>query len=247
MLNRIHLTIPGDENHTIACCASHWVRICQEAIRSQGRFSVALSGGSTPQKVYRRLTTPPYSTQIDWSKVHLFWSDERSVSPEDPQSNYHMAMSAGFSKMPIPTQQIHRMRAEDHIEQNALAYEQTLREVLGASPLDLILLGMGEDGHTASLFPGTEGLSVTNRWVIAHFVPQLTTWRMSFTFPCIHSAAHVAIYVLGASKQNILKEVLTTDRGYPIQRVGHKALWIVDAEAAALLPHSLLRAITACE
>ena len=178
---------------------------------------------------------------IEWNKVHLFWSDERACPPDHPDSNYNMAMQAGLSKMPIPKEQVHRMRAEEKIEENASAYEQEIAAALKGRPFDLVMLGMGEDGHTASLFPHTEALKVQNRLVTANYLPEKNVWRMTFTYDCINQASNIAIYVLGASKKVTLAEVLLSpnqfDR-YPIQKVGtltRHALWIVDEAAAAEL------------
>ncbi len=225
----------GDPEKTLSFCADHFVKVHEESVSKRDSFYVALSGGSTPKALFSLLTKPPYVSKINWSKVHLFWSDERSVGPQDPESNFHMAMEAGFSKVPIPVSQIHRMVAEKEIEQNALAYEKLIK----GHEFDLVMLGMGEDGHTASLFPGTEGLKVKNRLVIANYIPQKNTWRMTLTFECINAASHIAIYVLGKSKQEMVKQTLTSQEGlYPIEHIGteqHKALWILDDAAASLL------------
>ncbi len=233
------LIVPGDSQKTLQYCVEHFVRIAQESIQDHGAFYVALSGGSTPKAIFQHLSAPPYAQQIDWGKVHLFWSDERAVPPTDPDSNFHMAMEAGLKKMPIPQEQIHRMVAEAHIEENALAYENTLPK---NRPFDLVMLGMGEDGHTASLFPGTEGLKVKDRLVIANYIPEKNAWRMTFTFSCINSASHIAVYILGASKKQILKQVLAaadTPSSYPILQVGTSespSLWIADQAALPEIP-----------
>src|SRR5262249_37810698 len=154
--------------------------------------------------IFERLTKPPYSTRIDWSKVHLFWSDERAVPPDHPDSNYRMAMEAGLSKMDIPASQIHRMHAETAIEDNARLYEKTIQHVLKLNSFDLVMLGVGEDGHTASLFPDTEALHAPEeRSVVANYLPDKKIWRMTFTFSCINRARHSVVYVLGASKKSI--------------------------------------------
>lgn len=237
--DRRDVMIAGNYENTLKFCADHFVKVYEESIKQHGSFFVALSGGSTPKALFSLLTKPPYLSKIDWSKVFLFWSDERAVGPENPDSNFHMAMEAGFSKVPIPSTHIHRMVAEKDIEQNALAYEKLIQSHLKKSEFDLVMLGMGEDGHTASLFPKTEGLKVQGRLVIANHVPQKNTWRMTFTFECINKARHIAIYVLGKNKQEMLKLCLTSKAHlYPIEDIGtieHKALWIVDEEAAALL------------
>jgi 6-phosphogluconolactonase len=235
---RRDIIVPGDAQITLIFCVEHFVSISKQAIKDHGAFFVALSGGSTPKAIFERLSSPPYDQMVEWNKVHLFWSDERAVPPDSPESNYRMAMLAGLEKMPIPKEQVHRMRAEEKIEENALAYEQEIAASLKGRHFDLVMLGMGEDGHTASLFPHTEGLRAQNRLVIANYLPDKKTWRMTFTYECINQAAHIAIYVLGASKKATLAEVLTSqsqfDR-YPIQKVGttaHHALWIADQGAA---------------
>ncbi len=228
----------GTPEQTLNFCADHFVKIYQESILEHGSFSVALSGGSTPKALFSLLTKEPYVLKIDWSKVFLFWSDERSVAPEDPDSNFHMAMEAGFAEVSIPQSHIHRMVAEKDIEQNALNYETLIKSHLKGRGFDLVMLGMGEDGHTASLFPETEGLNSTGRLVIANYVPQKNTWRMTLTFECINKARHIAIYVLGKSKQEMLKSCLSDKGLYPIESIGteqSKALWIVDDAAATLL------------
>lgn len=234
--DRREILIPGNETATIDICVRHFITSCRRAIEDHGAFFVALSGGSTPKAVYQQLTSPPYSDKIDWTKVWLLWGDERSVPPTDDESNYKMAMDAGFAKMPIPKEQIIRMKAEAHIEENALAYEKILQK---KQPLDLVILGMGEDGHTASLFPQTEALKAKNRLVVANYVPQKNTWRMTLTYEAINSAHNIVIYVIGASKKETLKEIFQSEEQferYPIQLIGtkeHKALWILDDQAAS--------------
>ncbi len=234
--SRRNIIIPGDPASTLIFCVEHFINLSKLAIKDHDAFFVALSGGSTPKALFETLTSSPYKEIMQWNKCHFFWSDERSVSPDDPESNYHMAMHAGLNKIGLREDQIHRMRAETEIEKQSLAYEQEIAAYLKGRPFDLVMLGMGEDGHTASLFPGTEGLHVENRLVIANFIPQKNTWRMTFTYPCINNASHIAIYVLGASKKKIVAEVLCSSSGiYPIEKIGtpsHKALWIVDEAAS---------------
>lgn len=236
--DRRDFIVPGDYQKTLVFCVEHFVHLSKQSIKDHGTFYVALSGGSTPKAIFEHLTTAPYDQLVEWSKVHLFWSDERAVASDSLESNYHMAMQAGLKNMPIPKDQIHRMQAEEKIEENALAYEQEIAASLKGRPFDLVMLGMGEDGHTASLFPNTEGLKVQNRLVIANYLPEKKVWRMSLTYECINQASHIAIYVLGASKKSILAEVLLSPdqfERYPVQKVGtpsHHALWIADEEAA---------------
>ena len=237
--DRRDLIVPGDGAITLTFCVEHWISLSNEAIKDHGAFFVALSGGSTPKALFEALTSSPYKEMVQWNKCHLFWSDERAVDPDNKESNYHMAMQAGLGKMPIPSNQIHRMCAETEMEKNALAYEKTITSHLKGRPFDLIMLGMGEDGHTASLFPHTKGLTEKERLVIANFVPQKDTWRMTFTYPCINTAKNIAIYVLGASKAKMLTEALFSTSGiYPIELIGtstHKALWIADLTATEQL------------
>lgn len=238
--DRRHLIIAGDHAETITFALEHFIETANQALTARGAFCVALSGGSTPKEIYQKLASPLYRTRIDWARVHLFWSDERSVPPTSAESNYHMAMEAGLNTLPIPKEHIHRMVAEEKIEENAAQYEALVKE----RTFDLIMLGMGEDGHTASLFPGTEALNETKRLVVPNHVPQQNTWRMTFTYPLINAAKQTAIYVLGGEKKERLLAVLKPkpeDPPYPIQKIGtreHPALWIVDKEAATLISAS---------
>ena len=236
---RRNIAIPGDEKETLIFCVEHFITAYKDAISKTGCFTVALSGGSTPKAIFSLLTTPPYVSQIDWTKVHLFWSDERSVSPDDLESNFHMAMEAGFKSVGIPLPQIHRMKAETNIEEEAKLYEELLHRKLKNKGFDYLMLGMGEDGHTASLFPGTKALKIQDRLVVANHVPQKDTWRMTLTYPCINSSKNIVLYVLGEKKQKLLEEIYSHKKPcYPVEQVGtdlHKALWIADKEAAKLL------------
>lgn len=237
------LALPGDAEVTVAFAADLWIEIAQQSIDDHGFFAVALSGGSTPKKIFQRLCS--LENTLDWSKVFLFWSDERSVPKSDPDSNFHMAMEeGGLSKLPILKEHIFRMVAETDIETNAKAYEDILLDKLGARPLDLVMLGMGDDGHTASLFPYTEALNVKGRLVVPNFVGKKNTWRMTFTYECINRSRHICLYILGENKADILEQVLKgpfKPQEYPSQLIGtsaNPALWIVDNAASKnLLAH----------
>ncbi|MCP5507552.1 MAG: 6-phosphogluconolactonase [Chlamydiales bacterium] len=220
----------------------HFIECANIAIDDHGYFAVALSGGSTPKAIFHGLSSPAFRDQVDWSRVVLFWSDERCVPPDHSDSNYHMAMEAGFSTLPIPIENIFRMKGEDDPEESALKYEKIIADKLGGAPLDLVMLGMGSDGHTASLFPKTHGLHpAKDRLAIANYIPQLDTWRLTLTFRCINEADYIAIYVLGTQKAEMVKKVFngTFDPDiYPVQNIGtarNHALWIMDDDAAALL------------
>lgn len=232
-----NLIVPGNYQKTLIFCVEHFIAISKQALSDHGFFAVALSGGGTPKAIFEKLCSSPYKEQMNWNNIHIFFSDERALPPDDPNSNFHMAMQAGFHKMPIPNEQIHRMEAEVDIEKNALKYEETIHRVLGKRPFDLIMLGMGEDGHTASLFPFTEGLKVTDRSCIANYVPQKKCWRMTLTFSCINQASNICIYVLGENKREMLAQVLfhPSQKTLPVEQVGtsqSKALWIADEAAA---------------
>lgn len=234
--DRRDIAHPGDKEATLVFAIEHFLNCAKEAINSHGHFAVALSGGSTPKVIFETLSKAPYSTEIDWTKVLLFWSDERSVAPTDPDSNFRMAMNAGLKSLPISQQHIFRMEAEMEIEENAKTYEAKIQETLGNRPFDLVMLGMGEDGHTASLFPGTKGLSETKRWVIANEIPQKETWRMTLTFPCINRARNIVIYVLGKNKADMIGKVFLEkeEPPFPVSLVGtkeSKALWVLDTDA----------------
>lgn len=240
--DRRDITIPGNAQKTTRFCAEQFLKIGNAAIQKNGVFNVALSGGSTPKAIFQLLASPEYRSEIDWKNVVLFWSDERNVTEDDPQSNYKMAMDAGFASLPIIQENIHRMPAEGEaiaIEEAAKEYEELILKLVPNGSFDLIMLGMGEDGHTASLFPKTHGLHSEQRLVIANFIPQMNSWRMTLTYECINQAQNISIYVLGKNKADMVKRVLSTPSEpdeLPIQKIGtrkHKALWILDTDAAS--------------
>lgn len=238
---RRDIVIGGSVKETIDFCIEHFLRVGNKAIADHGFFSVALSGGSTPKAIFEGLCQPYNKDRIDWTKVLLFWGDERAVLPTDADSNYRMAMEAGLKHLPISKDHIFRMEAETDIEKNALEYEQTIREILPSNSFDLVMLGMGDDGHTASLFPYTHALKTSGRLVVGNYIPEKDTWRMTLTFECINQAKNIVIYVLGKNKASMVKQVFTSlydPTVLPIQQVGtakHKALWILDGDAAAQL------------
>ena len=167
-------------------------RLAVESIAARGRFTIALSGGSTPRPVYARLAAADHAAHIDWGKVYVFFSDERCVPPDDAASNYRMAREALLDHVPLPPDNVHRMRGEEDPAQAALAYEQDLQSSFRTSAIpafDLICLGMGDDGHTASLFPGTAALRERERWVVAQDVAVAWAWRVTFTAALINAGA----------------------------------------------------------
>jgi 6-phosphogluconolactonase len=228
--------------------AEEFVARAKEAIAVRGLFTVALSGGSTPKRMYQLLADPPFRDQVDWSKVQIFWGDERSVPPDHNDSNYHMASEAMLRKLPIAAGNIHRMEAErSDRDVAARAYESVLASVFKATPggeapsFDLILLGMGPDGHTASLFPHTTALKERSRWVVVNYVAKFATDRMTFTVPVLNRAREVLFLIAGTDKADPLHEVLEgapNSELYPSQFVkpaAGKLIFFVDRAAAAKL------------
>jgi len=236
---RRNVIIPGDAGQTIDFAAEHWINSAKRTIQRRGKFAVALSGGSTPKAIYQMLLAK-HRTSIDWNKVWLFWSDERAVSPTSPESNYKMAMENGFSQLPIPPGQVFRMKAETSIDQGASDYADILQRELGKELFDLIMLGCGEDGHTASLFPNTSALQETAKLVVSNHIPETEQYRMTLTFPCIQQSRESVIIAIGSSKQAIVSVALRAaiSSPFPVSKIGeegHKALWILDRSAAHLL------------
>lgn len=240
-----NIAILKNEEETIDFCVEHFIYLAKKAIADHGNFFVALSGGSTPKAIFQELANPLHRDKLDWTKVHLFWSDERSVPPNDLQSNFKMAMDAGFSTLPIPIDHIHRMKAEGDITAEAKQYEMLIIQKVPNQSFDMVMLGIGEDGHTASLFPKTAGLHSEDELVIANFVPKLDTWRMSLTFKCINQAKNIVVYAIGRGKADILWSIFHAKYEpdvFPAQGVGiqftNKSLWIMDKAAAYRVVHS---------
>jgi 6-phosphogluconolactonase len=228
--------------------AEAFVESAQQAIARSGRFAVALAGGSTPKRLYRLLADAPYCRQIDWSRLLIFWNDERAVPPDHPESNYKMAWDALLGRVPIDPAHVWRMRGEARdADQAAADYQQQIAAALevpaeGPAPsLDLILLGIGDDGHTASLFPFTEALEEPYRWVTANHVPQKQMNRLTMTLPILNGAGRVVFLVTGANKATVLRKILEGPREtgrLPAQAVrptDGQLLWMVDRDAAAEL------------
>jgi 6-phosphogluconolactonase len=235
-----------DIDSLLDALVDQWREIGAEAIADHGAFHVALAGGGTPQHFYERLAHIDLENSVEWDKVHLYFGDERCVPPDHKDSNYRMAREALFSRVAIPASQIHAMFSPElDAEQNAACYaslleRQLTKDVDGRPVFDLVYLGMGEDGHTASLFPGTEILNETVKSVAAQFVDKLGVWRISLTYPTINAARHVSVLVVGDSKATVLSEISTlsqADIRYPIQRINPQTdlHWFVDAAAAHLV------------
>jgi 6-phosphogluconolactonase len=227
----------------MAAAAEAFVECADHALRASGRFVVALSGGSTPAALYGLLATEPIADRVDWPRVHVFWGDERCVPPDDPASNYRMARERLLDHVPVSSPQVHRIHGEDDPTAAAAAYERELRATLATGSLDLVLLGMGNDGHTASLFPSTPAVREPQRWVIAHQVvgAPSAAWRITMTPLVLNRAADVLFLVTGADKAATLPRVLEgplDPDALPSQSIAPRdgrVRWLVDAAAAAEL------------
>ena len=237
---RVFETVP----ELMDAAAGEVVRGAAEAVREHGFFAWVLSGGSTPRDLYRLLARPPYRDRLPWSAIHVFWGDERHVPPDHPESNFRMAREAMLDAVPLPPRNIHRIRAEEpDAAKAAKAYETELRAFFhGAGgdwpSFDLMLLGLGKDAHTASLFPGGEAVRESERLVVAPWVAAQNTFRITLTPPVLNHARLAVFLAAGDDKAEPLRAVLEgahDPERYPAQIVEGNRLWLVDRAAARLL------------
>jgi 6-phosphogluconolactonase len=242
----VTLNISATSAEITRAAADLFAQAANDAITSRGVARIAISGGSTPKNMFELLAAE-YADKIPWDKLQLFWVDERCVGPADPDSNYGMTKAALLSKVSLPEANVHRMEGELDPEEAASRYESEIRNTFkleGAQTptFDLLLLGLGPDGHTASLFPHTEGLNELARICIANHVPQKDTWRMTLTWPVITQGRQVAFLIEGESKAEMVGTVFTgpyDPETYPAQLIrpaSGKLLLMLDAAAAAQLP-----------
>jgi 6-phosphogluconolactonase len=244
------ITVYPDNESLISGAADFIADQAGRAIAERGRFTLALSGGNTPRPVYARLATAEYRDRIDWSKVLVFFGDERCVPPDDPRSNYLMVRTALFDHVPLPPENIYRIRGEEAPEKAAADYTYALQRTFGGDTVaggpppegfDLILLGMGGNGHTASLFPGLSAVTETFRWVMALYVEVVGMWRVTMTPAVINAARQVAFLVSGANKADMLQWVLEGPYqpvvlpSQIIKPTPGELHWLLDAPAAAKL------------
>jgi 6-phosphogluconolactonase len=223
--------------------AERFSQLAIESVKAAGRITVALSGGSTPKHLYSLLASSDYSNQIPWKNVELFWGDERCVPPDHLESNFRMVQEALLSKIKIPLENVHRLRGEQEPQAAAADYDKELQRLFGLSSgalprFDLILLGIGEDGHTASLFPGSDALNATNL-VVAPFVAKLNSYRLTLALPVLNNAANVWFLIMGASKADAVKEALSASSDLPaarVQPVNGKLTWYITQDAAPGIP-----------
>jgi 6-phosphogluconolactonase len=249
------ISLPHAEVHVLPdavtlsrAAADEFLRAARTAIEKHARFTVALSGGSTPKAIFGLLAADNAvgRDKLPWDKIQIFFGDERHVRPDHPDSNYRMANEALLSKVPIPPANVHRIRAELDAARSAAEYENELRSAFGSRAgeiprFDLIMLGMGPDGHTASLFPGSAALQESTDLVSANWVEKFNSHRITFTYPLLNAAAEVMFVAGGADKADMLRHVLRGDpsgQTYPardVRPVSGRLLWLVDEAAASRL------------
>lgn len=223
--------------------ASYILDLAEQRLQETDEFSIALAGGTTPKRSYEMLGDM-FEQKVDPLNIFVFWGDERCVPPDDPMSNYRMAHTTFLSRVPIPDDQVHPIRCEGDAKQGAAEYEQILRTHFTTAQrprFDLVLLGLGPDGHTASLFPGSELLGEQERWVAAEFVEDIGDWRVTLTPPAINAAAHVAFVVQGKEKAEAVHRVIIgadEPSQWPAQIVAPddgQLHWFLDEAAAMML------------
>lgn len=226
-----------------AAAAELFTTLADEAVQDHGSFTVALSGGKTPESAYRLLAQKPYLSRIPWQQIHIFWSDERCVLPDSPDSSERMARHAFLDSVPIPPQDIHPIRCQDSPAEAAINYETLLKQFFTGKPpaFDLILLGLGTDGHTASLFPNTDVLNEKKRWTAETYVPGQAFHRVTFTAPLINSAKTIVFLVSGIEKSDILQRVFEGPYdpwnlpAQLIRPITGSLIWLIDSDAASKL------------
>ncbi len=246
---QIEYIVEPDGSALARRAAEQLVDIAEEAVAKRGRARIAISGGSTPKAAFQLLADPgqPFLKRMPWEKLDLYWVDERTVPPDHPESNYRMTREAMLDRVPLKPEQIHRMEGELEPDVAASRYESLLRNTFrleGAETprFDLVQLGMGDDGHTASLFPHTEALHEMGRLVTANQVPQKDTWRVTLTWPVINQGSSVFFLIGGKNKAELVKEVFKGQRDP--ERLPSQLIWpasgiltlILDKDAAELLP-----------
>ena len=257
MLNRAdaQVRVYRDAGEVALKAARHFARLADQYVVGGGKFTVALSGGSTPRAMFSLLAQAPFADTVPWDSIYFFWGDERCVPPDHADSNYRMARETLLSKVPVPAENVFRIPAEradpagaaDEYAATLINFFASGAQPQGTAPLagvprfDLIFLGMGPDGHTASLFPGTAALHVTDKVVVANYVEKFNAHRITLTAPTINNARNVTFVVAGPDKAEALREVLEgpyQPESYPSQliRPQHGSLlWMVDEAAAARL------------
>jgi 6-phosphogluconolactonase len=245
--NDANVTVVSDNAATAQVAAERLVRIANAAVAARGRFMLALAGGATPRTMYARLSLPPFVDRVPWAKTWVFFGDERAVPPEHPESNYRMAYDTLLAKVPLPPEQVFRMRGEaEDLDAAAADYARQLADAFGTRRgeiprFDLVLLGVGIDGHTASLFPGSPVLKDIFRTVVAvHAAEAAIPERLTLTLQVLTAARHALLLASGPEKAKVVKAVLVDGSNVPAGMVvptqGGRLDWILDRAAASLLP-----------
>ena len=237
------LRVYPDPESLSRAAAELFLELAEAAVAARGRFSVALSGGSTPRRTYELLSRPPFRDRAPWDRVYAFWGDERCVPADDPRRNALLAHRALLDAVPLPPEQIYPILCHPQPEEAAARYEALLKSFFAGGPprFDLIFLGLGENGHTASIFPYTPVLKEAKRWVAAVYVAEEDLYRVTLTPVLLNQARHAAFLVAGKAKAGVLKEVLNgpfDPLRLPAQLIrpeGEKPLWLLDQEAASEL------------
>jgi 6-phosphogluconolactonase len=233
-----NLIVHPDVATLVVDAAGRIVDAASSAIAGRGAFHWVLAGGNTPRSLYEAMAGEPWRSRIDWTKTHVYFGDERCVPPDHADSNYRMAKAAMLDRVPLPAGQVQRIRGEIDPESAAVEYGRMLKAVFGDGGADLTLLGMGDDGHTASLFPGTGALAETHHRCVANFVPAKDSWRVTMTAPFLNRSRQVMALIAGESKTARLKEVLHgphEPQRLPIQLIRPapgELVYMVDAAAA---------------
>ena len=234
------ISIAQTDEEWVDTAVSNIISQASEAIKKSGFYTLVLSGGNTPRPIYRALASSHDQSVLDWRKIFIFWGDERCVPPTNPESNYLMAKTALLDLVPIPAKNIFRIRGELQPEEAAQDYEKNIDRFFNTKEkrFDTTLLGLGEDGHTASLFPNTKGLQETTLWVVPNMNPHTNTNRITLTFPALNSSRNIIFLVKGAEKAEVIADIIknpNTPPQYPAKNITGKEIaphWIIDKAAA---------------
>lgn len=225
----------ADELTTVT---AEWISdLIAQTLKKAERFTIALSGGNTPKQLFTKLGCSPYLHSIDWSKVHFFWGDERFVPFRDERNNANMAFKELLEKVPLQEDNVHIMRTDIPSEESVKEYDRILHNYFDehSTSFDLVLLGLGEDGHTLSLFPGIDISTEPEQWVTSLYVPEQNMWRITLLPAIVNKAANIAFMVSGSTKSEIVHKVIHTEHPYPaklIQPATGKLYWLIDEAAS---------------
>lgn len=247
----VSVLVARDTESAYSLSAQTIVDLAHQAVNARGKFTIALSGGSTPKKLYELLVSPAWQPKMPWSQTEFFWGDERYVPSTDSSSNFNMTQQAMLSKVSVPAERVHRVLTEKEAQECAAQYEQEVRKIVpagsdGTPQFDLILLGLGTNGHTASLFPYQPALHEKKKLVIAEYIDEVKMTRVTFSAALINAAHQIVFVSLGEDKATVVREVVTgpfDPERLPAQlvRPAHgKLTWILDAGSAGKLPSSIL-------